>query len=35
MRPWGAVTIPICGACEDRLTGVTPEANDTEQQPSK
>ena len=35
MRPWGAVTIPICGACEDRLNGVTPEANDTEQQPPK
>ena len=36
MRPWGAVTIPICTACEDRLTGtVTPDVNDTEQQSSK
>ena len=36
MRPWSAVTIPICAACDDRLTGtVTPEVNDTEQQPPK
>ena len=36
MRPWGAVTIPICGACEDRLTGTaTPDVSDTEQQPPK
>ena len=36
MRPWGAVTIPICTACDACLAGtVTPEVNDTEQQPAR
>ena len=36
MRLWGTVKIPICADCDDRLTvTVTPDVNDTAQQPSK